>query len=222
MQMKSRYDLVLFDLDGTLTNSAPGIINGLIRGFRGVGWPVPEKKMLRRFIGPALFEILGELFPDMPEETKTALVACYRDYYMKTGFAENEVFEGIPELLAALRSSGARLAVATSKPIRATKLVLEKFHLSERFDAVGAADNSDHGNGKEELILPLLEKTGVPASRAVMVGDTKYDASGARKAGTDFVGVLYGFGAREDMEREGAVNFVNTIKELEDFLIDKS
>lgn len=220
--MRRRHDFILFDLDGTLTRSAPGILNGLTRAFRGIGWPVPENKVLRRFIGPPLYEILAELYPDMPRETADAFVLHFRNYYDRTGFAENEVFAGIPELLSSLRDSGALLAVATSKPAPATGSVLEKLHLSAYFDFVGAADTSGRGEGKEKLILPLLEKAGVPAARAVMVGDTKYDAGGARRAGTDFVGVLYGYGTREEMEREGAVNFVNTIPELEEFLIDKS
>lgn len=216
--MRCRYELILFDLDGTLTDSSPGIFNALAKGFRSAGWPEPGPEQRRRFIGPPLYDILAELYPDMPEETAKALVSADRSYYIARGFAENRVFDGIPALLSDLRGAGAKLAVATSKPIRATNLVLKKLHLAERFDLVSAADNSDHGGGKEELILPVLRKTGVPPSRALMIGDTKYDAAGARNAGTDFVGVLYGFGTRGEMEREGAAHFAETVEELRRFL----
>lgn len=219
--MKSRFDLVLFDLDGTLTDSSPGIIGGLTKAFRHVGWPVPDRKILRKFIGPPLYNILGQLFPEMPKQTVDELVDWYRGYYATQGAFENEVYPGIFGLLAELRKSGARLAVATSKPATPTGHVLDHFDLTRRFDYVSAESDSDYGGGKEKLILPILQKAGVPASRAVMVGDTKYDAAGARNAGTRFVGVLYGFGTREEMEQEGGKTFAASVPELRRFLFDK-
>lgn len=219
--MSLRYDLALFDLDGTLTDSGPGITNGLKEAFRHVGWPIPGPRVLRRFIGPPLLNILSELYPGMPGETTAELVAFYRRYYAERGAFENEVYPGIFDLLGELRLDGAKLAVATSKPATPTKRVLDYFDLSSHFDYVSAESDSDHGRGKEFLIRPALEHFGVPASRAVMIGDTKYDAAGARAAGTNFVGVLYGFGTREEMEREGGENFVETVEDLRGFLIDK-
>jgi len=218
--MKNRYDLVLFDLDGTLTDSARGINNGQCAAFRHVGWPVPSPAVLRTFIGPPFGNIIRQTYPDMPEETVQELMQYYREYYNRQGAYENSVYPGICGLLTQLRKNGLKLAVATSKPMTPAKQVLDYFELSSRFDYISAESDSDFGRGKETLILPVLEHFHVPASRAVMVGDTKYDAAGARKAGIDFVGVLYGFGTREEMEREGAVNFVETVSALGKFLID--
>jgi phosphoglycolate phosphatase len=212
----------LFDLDGTLTDSGPGITNGLKEGFRHIGWPVPDQKILRRFIGPPLRNNLKNLFPQMPGETLETLISCYRRYYTERGAYENKVYPGVFELLAELRQGGVRLSVATSKPITPTRKILNHFDLARRFDYVSAEDDSENGRGKEYLIRPVLEHFGIPASRAIMIGDTKYDAAGARRAGTNFVGVLYGFGTKEEMEREGAENFVETVKNLREFLIDKS
>jgi phosphoglycolate phosphatase len=220
--MKCRYDLVLFDLDGTLTDSARGINNGQCEAFRKVGWPVPSEKVLRTFIGPPFGNILRKMYPEMPEETIAQMIRYYREYYSRKGAYENSVYPGIFELLSELKKSGAKLAVATSKPITQAKRVLDYFELSAWFDYISAESDSEYGGGKELLILPVLEHFGISASHAVMVGDTKYDAAGARKAGTNFVGVLYGFGTREEMEHEGAFNFVQTVSQLGEFLIDKS
>lgn len=220
--MRCRYDLVLFDLDGTLTDSAPGIQNGQRAAFRHVGWPVPEPQVLRKFIGPPFGNMVRQTFPDMPEDTAKELIRYYREYYNSKGVYENSVYPGIFDLLAELRKSGAKLAVATSKPITPAKRVLDYFELSPWFNYLSAESDSEFGGGKETLIMSALEHFGIPASRTVMVGDTKYDAAGARKSGTKFVGVLYGFGTHEEMERESAVNFVETVPELGKFLIDKS
>jgi len=219
--MSPRYDLALFDLDGTLTNSEPGILSGHREAFRHVGWPVPGPEVLRKFIGPPFGNIMAELFPDMPRETTEELIRYYREYYNRRGAFENSVYPGINALLEDLRRAGVKLAVATSKPATPTKRVLDYFGLSPRFDYVSAESDTDYGGGKEFLIRPALEHFGIPASRAVMIGDTKYDAAGARKAGTHFIGALYGFGTREEMEREGAENFVETVEDLRKFLIDK-
>lgn len=219
--MKSRFDLALFDLDGTLTDSGAGITNGLKVAFRHVGWPVPEQQVLRRFIGPPLRNNLNALFPQMLPETVTELVSCYRRYYAERGAFENKVYPGILELLSELRRCGVKLAVVTSKPITPTQKILDHFELTQRFDYVSAENDSEIGRGKEHLIRPALEHFGITAPRAVMIGDTKYDAAGARRAGTNFVGVLYGFGTREEMEREGGENFTETVKDLHEFLIDK-
>ncbi|QAT48313.1 HAD family hydrolase [Caproiciproducens sp. NJN-50] len=219
--MSLRCDLILFDLDGTLTDSGPGITNGLREAFRHVGWPVPGPQVLRRFIGPPLLNMLKELFPRMTEKTTAELIGDYRRYYAERGAFENEVYPGIFDLLDELRLGGAKLAVVTSKPATPTKRILDYFGLSPHFDYVSAESDSDRGSGKEFLIRPALEHFGVPASRAVMIGDTKYDAAGARRAGTNFVGVLYGFGTREEMEREGGEHFSRTVEDLRGFLIDK-
>lgn len=219
--MSSRYDLVLFDLDGTLTDSGPGILNTLVMALEKHGRPVPEPDVRRTFIGPPLQNQLHAVFRDMTREESEAIVRTYRERYDAAGVYENKVYAGIPELLDELRARGAKLAVATSKPMTPAYLVLDHFDLTRHFDYISAADNSDYGGGKEELILPVLRKSGVPASRAVMIGDTKYDIRGAVNSGTDFVGVLYGFGTREEMELEGGRTFVNTVDGLRKFLIDK-
>lgn len=219
--MKSKYRIVFFDLDGTLTNSGPGIMSSVKQTLAKMKKPIPPQGTLRRFIGPPLWDSLTTLCGMNPQEAQQA-IEYFRDIYNVTGIYDNSVYPGIPAVLKALREAGAVVAVATSKPDTMAKIVLDYFHLSPYFDVVSAADDSDKGGGKEELILPVLEKMKCAPGEAVMIGDTKFDAAGARKAGTDFVGVLYGFGLEEEMRREGGSMFVQTAPELQNLLIDKT
>lgn len=212
---------VLFDLDGTLTNSGPGIIGSLKKALARMNYPEPAPDVLRKFIGPPMFGSLVSFCGMTPSQAEEA-VCFYREIYNRTGVYENEVYPGIPELLDRLRESGAKLAVATTKPALAAAKVLGHFGLASRFDFVSAADESERESSKKGLILTALQELDCPPERAVMVGDTKFDAGGARDAGTDFVGVLYGFGTREEMEREGARKFVPDVSGLRKMLIDKA
>lgn len=211
--MKGAYRLAMFDLDGTLSDSSPGIFRTLKETFPRVGWPVPGQETLRKFIGPPLWNCARETI-GMPPETADRFIAEYKKLYQAIGFRENVLYPGIRQLLERLRSAGVLTAVVTSKPITPTKAVLNYFQIAEQFDFLSAADDTDHGGGKEELIRPVLRQSGLPASEAVMIGDTKYDAAGARKAGTPFIGVLYGFGTRGELEREGGKQFVDSVEEL--------
>lgn len=219
--MKSKYKVVLFDLDGTLTDSGPGVMDSVRQTLEYLKKPVPPKATLRRFIGPPLYSSFTVLCGMQPKEAEEG-IEYFRSVYNVTGVYNNSVYPGIPDVLGALREAGAAVAVATSKPESMAKLVLEHFGLAPYFDIVAAADESDKGGGKEELILPALEQAGCAPSDAVMVGDTKFDAAGARKAGTDFVGVLYGFGTEEEMRREGGEKFAASAPGLIDLLIDKT
>lgn len=214
------FDLVLFDLDGTLTDSGPGITDCVGRALKKMGKPVPPQDTLRRFIGPPLFCSFTELCGLTPEEADRA-VEFYREFYRESGIFNNAVYDGIPETLKALHRAGARLAVATSKPAEMARTVLGRFDLSRYFDFFSAADENDRGSGKEELILQVLERAGCEPGRAVMIGDTKFDAQGARKAGTRFIGALYGFGTEKEMRSEGAEQFARTPADIVRLLVDK-
>ena len=216
--MKSKYELVLFDLDGTLTNSGRGIIKSVTAAFKGIGRPVPGMDIRRRFIGPPMWDSFTLMCHIPPEEAVKA-IEYYRIEYNAKGIFENEVYKGIPELLNALLGAGAMLAVATSKPVTPTNIVLDHYGLSKYFKYVSAEDDSDHGGGKEILIRRVLNESGIPAEKAVMIGDTKFDAEGARKAGTNFIGVLYGFGSKKEMAVKGAQRFAQSPAELKEILI---
>ncbi|HHV30912.1 HAD hydrolase-like protein [Caproiciproducens sp. LBM24188] len=212
------YSLILFDLDGTLTNSEPGITGCAALALKKMGFPVPPQETLRKFIGPPLWSSFVN-YCGLTEEQAEQAVLLYRETYNVTGAFQNAPYPGIPELLEELKQKKISLAVATSKPENIALPVLDYFHLTPYFDFISAPDENEHSSNKDELIRSALNARHVPAEQAVMVGDTRFDAAGAREAGTQFIGVLYGFGTQEEMEHEGASVFAKDIPTLKALLL---
>jgi phosphoglycolate phosphatase len=219
--MRAGYRAALFDLDGTLTDSAPGITGSVRYALERMGRPVPPADALRRFIGPPLYPSFRG-FCGMTDAEAQEAVRLYREDYAAGGAFRASVYPGVPELLGRLRAAGVFLAVATSKPRNMTDRVLEHFGLAERFDFVSAPDASVKTLTKDAVILPAVRAAGCAPAEAVMVGDTRYDAEGARLAGTAFIGVLYGTDTRAEIAAAGGSVFARTVRELSALLIDKS
>lgn len=221
MQRKANYDMVLFDLDGTLTNSEPGIVGCVKLALTRMNFPIPEKEVLLKFIGPPMWHSFIH-FCGMTEQQAEEAVRLYRETYNVSGAFLNLPYPGAAPLLDVLKGTDVPIAVATSKPDNITHRVLDHFNLTPYFTYISAPSETEHSSNKKELILSALKKCNVAPERAVMVGDTHYDTVGAREAGTNFIGVLYGFGSREEMEREGAVNFAADFPELEHMLVKEA
>lgn len=216
--MKSNYDLILFDIDGTLTDSEPGITGAAREALTRMGLPVPGQETLRKFIGPPLWQSFID-YCGMTAQQAEQAVELYRATYNVKGAFENKPYPHIPELLDELKAAGATLAVATSKPDSIAVPVLEYFHLMPYFAYLSAPGDNEHSSRKKQLILSAQRFCGIPKERTVMIGDTHFDAEGARDAQTDFIGVLYGFGTKEEMEREGATVFARDVAELKSLLL---
>lgn len=204
---------MLFDLDGTLTESAPGILRSAEYACQQMGWPVPPKEELRTFIGPPLYESFQRCCGAEPEQAKEA-VEHFRRRYTSIGQYENSLYEGVEELLCALKAAGCLVAVATAKAQPFAENIVRHFHLMPYLEEVSGARLADEHVAKEELIKRVLAHTGIPKSRAVMVGDTHYDVLGAKNAGVAFIGVLYGYGTREELLAYGAGCLVQSTSEL--------
>lgn len=218
MKMKSIYDMVLFDLDGTLTDSEPGITGAVKEALTRMNFPIPKHDTLLKFIGPPMWHSFMT-FCGMTAQQSEQAVEFYRETYNVKGAFLNFPYPGIPEFLDVLKSTGVPLAVATSKPDNIAYPVLDYFKLSQYFTHISAPGDNERSSNKKELILSGLNACSISPERAVMIGDTHFDAIGAREAGTNFIGVLYGFGSRAEMEQEGAVRFAGTISELTKMLI---
>lgn len=193
---------VLFDLDGTLTDSAPGITNSVSRALAHFG--IEEKpENLLRFIGPPLNESLPEYYGFTPEQTVKA-VEVFREYFVEKGWLENAPYPGIPELLGDLKAGGLQLMVATSKPEVQAVRILKHFGLAEYFDYIcGAPAGNEDGARKASVIREALRRAEDPSS-VVMVGDRRHDVEGAGENGLPCIGVLYGYGSREELSGAGA------------------
>ena len=208
------YDYFLFDLDGTLTDPGLGITNSVAYALGKYGITVEDRRELYPFIGPPLRQSFSEFYGFDEEKTKEA-VAFYREYFSEKGLFENEVYEGIPEVLSQLKQAGKKLLVATSKPEEFTNRILEHFGLAEYFDFVAGATMDETRNEKADIIAYALEQIAdADKSKIVMVGDRKFDILGARENGIDSIGVLYGYGSRTELEEAQATHIVEKPEDL--------
>lgn len=214
-----KYKYILFDLDGTITDSALGITNSVKYSLEKSGAEIPPYETLCKFIGPPLLDGFRDICGFETERAKAA-VKYYREYYETTGLFENKVYDGIPELLKKLKLNGKSVILATSKPEKFAKIILEHFDLSRYFDFAAGASLDETRNKKDEVIAYALSECNITdKSRAVMVGDRHHDIDGAKKNGISCVGVLYGFGNREELENAGADYIAADEVELFDILI---
>lgn len=198
---------VLFDLDGTLTDSGEGIINCAQMTLERFGLPVPSREEMRVFVGPPLADSF--IAHGVPADRAEEAIAIFRSRYLPIGKFENHPYPGIRELLEALKRQGYRLYVATSK-LEATAIeVLEHFDLARYFDRICGASLDQSRTSKSDVIAFLLENEGAAAS-TVMVGDTAFDVTGAAAHGIPTIGVAWGYGAVEDMVKAGAAAIADT------------
>lgn len=202
---------VLFDLDGTLTDSGEGIINCATLALRHFGLPIPAYEDMRTFVGPPLRDSFIRF--GVPADQADEAIRVYRSRYIPTGMFENTPYPGIRELLEALRAEDYTLYVATSKPEEMSVTILEKFDLAKYFHRICGASIDSSRSTKDAVIAYLLESSGAKEDM-VMVGDTKYDILGAKAHGIPAIGVGWGYGKVEEMEEAGAVGIAETMDEL--------
>lgn len=198
---------VLFDLDGTLTDSGEGIINSAQYAFQQMGYPVPPREEMGVFVGPPLwgtFEQFG-----IPKERTDEAVRIFRSRYIPIGKFENKPYEGIRELLETLGNQGWKRYVATSKPEETAKEILDHFDLAQYFDRICGASIEKGLYEKDQVIAFLLDETKAVDVK-IMVGDTKYDVLGAKAHSIPTIGVAWGYGDVEEMRAAGAAAIVDT------------
>lgn len=206
---------ILFDLDGTLTDSGEGIMNCAELALRHFCLEVPEREAMRVFVGPPLDKTFREF--GVPADRTDEAIAVYRSRYTTLGMWENNPYPGVESLLQKLKSQGHRLFVATSKPEEMSKKILERFGLAGYFEQICGATLDGSRSKKEDVIAYLLRQTqGTEA--AMMVGDTAYDVTGAAAHGIPTVGVSWGYGKVEDMTAAGAVAIADTMDDLFELL----
>lgn len=206
---------ILFDLDGTLTDSGEGIINCASLALRHYGIPVPDRETMRVFVGPPLRDTFYKF--GVPEDKLDEAVEVYRSRYIPIGKFENTPYPGIHDLLAKLRNEGHKLYVATSKPEQMSMDILNKFELAQYFDLLAGATLDGSRDSKADVIAYLLQQTGSDLE-AVMVGDTVYDIVGAAAHSMPAIGVSWGYGNVAEMENAGAKAIAHTMDELHDLL----
>ncbi len=211
------YDVVLFDLDGTVTDPVLGITNSVMYALKRYG--IEEKREnLLRFIGPPLHESFEKYYGFSPEKAQEA-VEVYREYFAPKGLFENEVYEGMEALLKKLKKAGKKVLLATSKPEVYAVKILEHFGLAEYFDFIGGALLDKSRLGKADVIEYVFKSTGLPKENAVMVGDREHDIIGAKSHNIDSIGVLYGYGSKEELTAAGATYIAESTAALSKILL---
>ena len=207
---------IIFDLDGTLTDSGEGIINCAELALRHFGLPVPDRQAMGVFVGPPLHDTFLKF--GVPEDKLEEAVKVFRSRYTTVGKFENTPYPGVHSMLQALKEQGHTLLIATSKPENMAIEILEKFELAQYFDRICGATLDRSRINKEDVIAYLLKCSNASQTR-IMVGDTAFDVIGAAAHGIATVGVSWGYGSTEEMKNAGAVAIADTMEQLLAILI---
>ena len=214
-----KYKYVFWDLDGTISDSAPGIINSVTYALEHMGTPVPTIDKLRKFVGPPLWESFSLYVGDSKEKVNMA-VNYFREYYEKSGILENEMYNGIEELLIKLRDAGYISVLATSKPEPHAITILKRYGIDSYFHYIAGSTIDETRTKKAEVIAYALETCGITdKSQVIMIGDRSHDVIGAKENGIDCIGVLYGYGDRPELEEAGVIAIAADLNELAGLLI---
>ena len=221
------YQYLLFDLDGTLTDSAEGIIKCVQYAAEKMGAEYKDAKELRVFVGPPLSESFQKVYGFSKDESQQA-IAYYRERFKPIGMFENAVYDGIPELLRKMKENGKVNLIASSKPEEFVKTILEHFDIAKYFDIIVGASMDESRNTKEAVIeealfqLKSTDQYGQYSDdKCVMIGDRKYDIQGAKYFGLRNIGVSYGFAPEGELEEAGADVIVDTVAELTETLLSE-
>ena len=211
-----KYEIIAFDLDGTLTDPEEGLTSGFAYALSKMGIPYESKKSLSRFIGPPLKAEFIAVYGFRDEEAEEC-VRLFREYFSVYGWWDNKLYDGVPEMLAALKKEGKKLILATSKPEVFAKKILKLFSIAEYFDFIGGATLDHTRVEKSEVLAYALESVG--GGEAILVGDRKFDAEGAAACGIDSLGVLYGHGSEEEICKANFTYLAKTVSDILKILI---
>ena len=209
------YKYFIFDFDGTVVDTGEGILKSLQFAFADNGRPVPDLSDLTKFIGPPIHYSFVNYY-GISEDEVQAYIKSYRKRYREKGIFECEIYPGMVEMLKELKGRGAKLGIASSKPEHLIFDVANHLGITELFDAVSGTqfDDSNH-SGKADLVLRAMKMLGAEEkSEVLMIGDRLYDIDGAKGAGVDSCGVLFGYGSREEFEEHGATHIIEKASDL--------
>lgn len=220
--MQKKYDFILFDLDGTLSDPKIGITKSVQFALDQMGIRIDNLDELDVFIGPPLQQSFSDYYSFDEAQTQIA-IKHYRERFSDVGMYENTLYDHIPALLQELKENGHTLVVATSKPTVFAKEILKYFNIHHHFDLIVGSNLDGTRTSKTEIIQYILDHYGQQTSEAfIMIGDRKHDIIGAHNTGIDSIGVTYGYGSIEEITQINPTFYVSTVLELKDFLLHKS
>ncbi|MGN1418455.1 MAG: HAD hydrolase-like protein [Acutalibacteraceae bacterium] len=216
----SKYDYVIFDFDGTVTDTGEGILKSLQYSFEAHGKKAPDMDELKKFIGPPIHYSFVHFY-GISEDEVGSYIEKYRERYREKGIYECFIYDKMEETIKKLRKNGVKIGIASSKPIHLIYDVMDYLRITDLFDAVSgtAFDDSNH-SGKKDLILDAMKKLGAnDKAKVLMVGDRYFDIDGAAGAGVDSCAVLFGYGNRHEFEEHHATYIVETAPQIADIVL---
>ncbi|MGM9933560.1 MAG: HAD family hydrolase [Clostridium sp.] len=217
--MNNDFQYILFDLDGTLTDSGEGITKAAQYALKHFGIEVEDLNDLRKFVGPPLRDSYKNFY-DFDDEKAEIGITKFREYYTDKGIYENKVYDGVEETLKELKDNGKKLIVATSKPEVHAKVVLDHFDLAKYFDFIGGADLEETRVRKSDVIKYSMENVGIDdLSKVIMVGDREHDIIGAKENNIKSIGVLYGYGDVVELTQARADYVVEKPQDIIDIVV---
>lgn len=212
------YNTVLFDLDGTLTDPGLGITNSVAYALSKWGIKVNDRSELYKFIGPPLLDAFSKYYGFSGQDCELA-VKYYREYFSVKGLFENKVYDGVTEMLAELKCRGKRLIVATSKPEVFAKKILQHFSLDVYFEFIAGATMDSSRSKKSDVIEYALRSCSIDnIKETIMIGDREHDIFGASHFGMDSIGVLFGYGSRDELQKAGATYIAKSVQDILDII----
>lgn len=215
---KKKFEYILFDLDGTLTDPKEGITKCVQYALASVGIDEPDLDKLEPFIGPPLHESFMEFY-GFDRENAMKLVEKYRERFNDIGIYENNIYLGIADMLKALKEAGCRLSIASSKPTVLVERILDHFNICNYFDTVVGSNLDGTRTKKEEVVEEALRQLQCVKEKTAMVGDRRFDIEGARAFGLTGIGVAFGYAAENELEEAGADYIADTVEELKNLLL---
>ena len=220
--MTTQKPCFLFDLDGTLTDPMVGITICVQYALAAYGIDEPDIRNLTKFIGPPLIVSFKEFY-GVDDATAQGMLVKYRERFSTIGLYENEIYPGISDLLEKLYHQGCTIGMATSKPILYAEKILEHFNIKQYFHILAGASMDESRNTKDAVLEYALSLSGTgdrPPVRPIMIGDRKFDILAGKKFNTDTVGVLYGYGSREELEAAAPTYLAKDVEELSELLLN--
>ena len=216
------YSYIFFDLDGTLTQSEFGILEGAKRALTHFGVDCSDTEKLKKFIGPPLYVSFHDNYGFSEDDTKEA-IRIYREYYTEKGVYQAPLYDGILDLLSDLKKEGRKIMMTTSKPLQMAITVAKNNEIFDLFDGIIGPGLDEKDSDKAVLIRRAMDSLSLKEDdrdHIVMVGDRFYDIEGAKKVGIDSIGVLYGYGNKEELSKAGATHLAEDVSALQKLLLD--
>ncbi len=215
--MKSKYDAVLFDFDGTVADTGRGIFSSIQYAVECLGFEPLDGETLRRFIGPPIYDSFKREL-GLDDEKSDFAVKKYREKYAESGIYELDLYDGIIPLMERLRENGIKIGIASSKPQNFLIRIVDFLKIADIVDFISAPSADDTPQSKASLINNAAEALNISKDKILMVGDRYFDIDGANGAGVESVGVTFGYGSEEELKKSGATFIAGCADEISDII----